>query len=72
VVHPLKISKRIVHRWVTFSLSGSMVMIVFQSIFRAEMHQSDFFFFKLFFRLAYQNNSKHIKKLIFFKRIKFL
>jgi hypothetical protein len=33
------------------------------------MYQNDVFFFKLFFRLAHQNDLKHTKKLIFSKKI---
>jgi hypothetical protein len=39
-----------------------VVVTVFQSVFHVEMHQNDFFF-KSFLR--YQNDLKHIKKLIF-------
>jgi len=49
-------------------LFGSVVVVVFQSIFRAEMHQNDVFFFiflKLFLRSAHQNDPKHEKKLNF-------
>jgi hypothetical protein len=47
--------------------------IAFQSVFRAEMHQNDFFLFlkKLFLRSAYQNDPKHTKKIIFSKKNKF-
>jgi hypothetical protein len=56
-----------------FCLFGSVVVIVFQSVFRAEIHQNDIFFIflKLFFRAAHQNNPKHIKKLIFNKKLNF-
>jgi len=48
---------------------GSMVAVVFQSVFRAEIHQNNVFLFfkKSFVRSAHQNNSKHKKKLIFSK-----
>jgi hypothetical protein len=41
---------------------GSTIVVVFQSVFRAEMHQNDIFFIfkKLFLKSAYQNNPKHI------------
>jgi hypothetical protein len=42
--------------------------VVFQSVFRAEMHQNDvfLFFLKLFLRSAHQNDPKQKKnKLIF-------
>ena len=47
----------------TWSLFGSVFAIAFQSVFRAEMHQNDFFLFlkKLFLRSAYQNDPKHKK-----------
>jgi hypothetical protein len=39
-------------------------------LFHAEMHQNNIFFYflKLFFRTAYQNDLKHIKKIIFNKK----
>jgi hypothetical protein len=42
------------------SLFGSMVAVVFQSIFSAEMYQNDVFsfFLKLFLRSAHQNDLK--------------
>jgi len=45
-------------------------VVVFQSVFCAEMHQNNVFLFfkKLFFRSVYQNDPKHIKKLIFSKK----
>jgi hypothetical protein len=51
-------------------LFGSVVAVVFQNVFHAEMHQNNifFYFFKLFLRLAYQNDPKYIKKLIFNKK----
>jgi hypothetical protein len=47
-----------------------MVVVAFQSVFRAEIHQNDIFLFfkKLFLRSAHQNDRKHIKKLIFNKK----
>jgi len=47
-----------------------VVVTVFQSVFHVEMHQNDIFFIflKLFLRSTYQNNLKHIKKLIFNKK----
>jgi hypothetical protein len=44
-----------------------VVAVVFQSVFRAEMHQHDIYFIfkKLFLRSAHQNDLKHI---IFFKK----
>jgi hypothetical protein len=46
------------------SLFGSVVAVVFQSIFRAEMHHNDVFSFfkKLFLRSAHQNDLKYTKK----------
>jgi mannose/fructose/N-acetylgalactosamine-specific phosphotransferase system component IID len=43
---------------------GSVVMVVFQSIFHAEMHQNNvfFIFLKLFLRSVYQNDPKKNKK----------
>jgi hypothetical protein len=41
-------------------LFGSMVVIVFQSVFHAKMHQNDIFL-KLFLKSAYQNNPKYKK-----------
>ena len=52
-----------------------MVVITFQNVFRTKMHQNDIFiiFKKLFLRSAYQNNSRHTKKINFNKKkIKFL
>jgi len=49
-------------------LFGSLVVVAFQSVFRAEMHQNDVFFFifkKLFLRSVHQNDSKHTKNLNF-------
>jgi hypothetical protein len=45
----------------------SVIAVVFQSIFRVKMHQNDIFLFfkKLFLRSGYQNDPKHIKKIIF-------
>jgi hypothetical protein len=42
-----------------------MVVVVFQSVFRAEMHQNDVFLFfkKSLFRSAHQNDPKHTKKI---------
>jgi hypothetical protein len=47
-----------------------VVAVVFQSTFRAEMHQNDVFFIfkKLFLRSAHQNNSKHTKKINFLQK----
>jgi len=45
----------------------SVVAVAFQSVFHAEMHQNNVFL-KIFLRSAYQNNSKQIKKLIFYKK----
>jgi len=44
---------------------GVWFLVVFQNIFRAEMHQKDIFLFfkKLFLRSAHQNYSKHKKKI---------
>jgi hypothetical protein len=38
-----------------------MVVVAFQSVFRAEMHQNDIFLFfkKLFFKLIHQNDPKY-------------
>jgi len=49
---------------------GSVVVIDFQNIFRTEMHQNNIFiiFKKLFLRFAYQNNSRHTKKINFNKK----
>jgi hypothetical protein len=54
-------------------LFGSVVVIVFQSVFHAEIHQNDIFFIfkKLFLRSAHQNDPKYkkilnLKKYIFF------
>jgi len=43
---------------------GSVVMVAFQNIFRAEIHQNDivFIFKKLFLRSAHQNDIKIQKK----------
>jgi len=49
-----------------------VVAVAFQSAFHAEMHQNNFFLKKLFLKLTHQNESKHIKKLIFNKKINFL
>jgi len=41
---------------------GSMVTIIFQSTFHAEMYKNDFFYFlKIILRSVYQNNPKHKK-----------
>jgi hypothetical protein len=42
---------------------GSMVTIIFQSTFHAEMHKNDIFFYflKIILRSVYQNNPKHKK-----------
>jgi hypothetical protein len=50
-----------------------VVVVAFQSVFRAEIHQNDIFFIfkKLFLRSAHQNDSKHTKKLIFNKKNNF-
>jgi hypothetical protein len=46
----------------------SVIAVTFQSIFYTKIHQIDFFiFYKLFLRLAHQNDPKHIKKLFFSK-----
>jgi hypothetical protein len=52
------------------SLFESVVVIDFQNIFLTEMHQNDIFiiFKKLFLRSAYQNNSRHTKKINFNKK----
>jgi hypothetical protein len=51
---------------VQYGLFGSVVVVVFQSVFHSEMHQNDIFFKKiLFLRSAHQNDPKHIKKLNF-------
>jgi hypothetical protein len=43
-----------------------MVVVAFQSAFHVEMYQNDFFYFlKLFLRSAHQ--TKHTKKIEFFK-----
>jgi len=49
-----------------------VVAIAFQNVFYTEMHQNNFYFIfkKLFLRSVYQNDPKHIKKLIFKKKIK--
>jgi hypothetical protein len=45
----------------------SVVVVAFQSVFLAEMHQNDIFFFKkkLFLRSAHQNDPKYTKKINF-------
>jgi len=46
----------------------SVVVVAFQSVFYAEMHQNDIFFSffkKLFLRSAHQNDIKNTKKIIF-------
>jgi len=50
-------------------LFESVVVVAFQSAFHAEIYQNNIF---LFLRLTYQNDSKHIKKLIFNKKLNFL
>ena len=47
-----------------------MIIVAFQSIFRAEMHQNDIFFIlkKLFLRSGHQNDPKNTKNLIFSKK----
>jgi hypothetical protein len=53
------------------SLKGmfeSVVVVAFQSVFYAEMHQNDIFFSffkKLFLRSAHQNDIKNTKKINF-------
>ena len=53
-------------------LSGliSVVVVVFQIIFRTEIYQNDIFLFfkKLFLRSACQNDPKHTKKFNFLKK----
>jgi hypothetical protein len=43
---------------------GSVVVVAFQNVFRAEMHQNDIIFIlkKLFLRSAHQNDTKNTKK----------
>jgi hypothetical protein len=53
-------------------LFGSVVVIAFQNIFLAEMHQNDFFlFFKNYFLDQHIEIIQNIKKIIFNKKIKF-
>jgi hypothetical protein len=49
-----------------------VVVIVFQTTFRFEMHQNDNFFFKLFLKSAHQNNPKHKKNNFLQKKLIFL
>jgi hypothetical protein len=51
-------------------LFGNVIVVAFQSVFRAEMHQNDIFFIfkKLFLRSGHQNDPKNTKKLIFSKK----
>jgi len=58
---------------VTLGLVSEYGCGCFSSVFYAEIYQNDvfLFFFKLFLRSAHQNDSKHIKKLIFSKKTKF-
>jgi hypothetical protein len=42
---------------------GSVVMVVFQSVFRAEMHQNDaFYFLKIIFEISTSKRFKTYKK----------
>jgi hypothetical protein len=53
---------------------GSVVAVAFQNVFHTEIYQNNIFYYyflKLFLKLAYQNDSKHIKKLFFNKKIIF-
>jgi hypothetical protein len=49
------------------TLFGSLVAVIFQSIFYVEIHQNNIFFIlkKLFLRSAHQNDPKHTKKINF-------
>jgi hypothetical protein len=54
-------------------LFRSMVAVVFQNAFRAEMHQNDVFFKKIIFKISASKLFKTHKKLIFSKnKIEFL
>jgi hypothetical protein len=63
-----KFFQKYIRKQTMISLFESVVVVVFQSVFRVEIHQNNIFYFfkKLFLRLAHQNNSKH-KKNSFFK-----
>jgi len=53
-------------------LFGSVVVVVFQSVFHAEIYQNNIFFIfkKLFLRSAHQNDPKY-KKILNLKKIFF-
>jgi len=53
-----------------YSLFENVVAVAFQNTFHVEIHQNVVFFIflkKLFLKSIYQNDPKHIKKLIFHK-----
>jgi hypothetical protein len=54
----------VLYNQVFASVFGSVVAIVFQSVFHLKMHQNNFFFKKLFLTLAHQNDIKTSKILI--------
>jgi len=51
-------------------LFENVIVVAFQNIFRAEMHQNNIFFIlkKLFLRSGHQNDPKNTKNLIFSKK----
>jgi len=54
----------------TKCLFGSVIAVIFQSVFRAEMYQNNFFnFLKIIFKINASKQSKIYKKLIFSKKI---
>jgi hypothetical protein len=60
----------VLYNQVFASVFGSVVAIVFQSVFHLKMHQNNFFFKKLFLTLAHQNDMKISKKILIRRKVK--